>query len=143
MTPTTRSYALVAVVLCLAAGHVAASDTKSDAARQPAAVHAVTPAEAPLGKPVRKPLPVGKLVDINSASKAALKKLPGITDELADKIIANRPYGSKTWLASNGVLDGSTYYAIRTKIEARQPFASGAENVAYLEKMKKAKQAKP
>ena len=78
-----------------------------------------------------------KLVDINGSNKAALMKLPGITSADADKIIANRPYGSKTWLANNGIISDTTYFAIRSLIEAKQPFKTGAENVAFYEKLKK------
>jgi len=40
-----------------------------------------------------------KLVDINTAKKQELKKLPGISDAEADKMIAGRPFGSNTWLS--------------------------------------------
>lgn len=62
-----------------------------------------------------------KKVDINTANKAALTKLPGITDVEAEKIIANRPYGSKAWLVTNKVLDAGAYGAIKALIEAKQP----------------------
>lgn len=78
-----------------------------------------------------------KLVDINNASKAALKKLPGITNEQAEKIIANRPYGSKAWLVSNKVIEPGVYSGIKALIEARQPFKTAAENAAMYEKLKK------
>jgi DNA uptake protein ComE-like DNA-binding protein len=84
-----------------------------------------------------------KLVDINGANKAALMKLPGITAADADKIIANRPYGSKTWLATNKVISETAFYAIKPLIEAKQPFKTAAENVAFYEKLKKEKAAKP
>jgi DNA uptake protein ComE-like DNA-binding protein len=84
-----------------------------------------------------------KLVDINGANKAALKKLPGVTDALADKIIAGRPYGSKTWLLSNNVIDATAFYAIKPLIEAKQPFKTAEENAAFYEKLKKEKKAKP
>jgi len=82
------------------------------------------------------------MVDINSADKKALKKLPGMTDAQADKIIAGRPYGSKAWLVSNGVLDAATFESIKDRVVAKQPFKTAAENVAFYEKMKKEKAAK-
>ena len=45
-----------------------------------------------------------KPVDINSANKAELKKLPGIDDAKADKIIAGRPYLSKAHLVTRNVI---------------------------------------
>jgi competence protein ComEA len=78
-----------------------------------------------------------KLVDINNASQTALKKLPGITDEQAEKIIANRPYGSKAWLVTNKVIDPGTYGNIKALIEAKQPFKTAAENAAMYEQLKK------
>src|SRR5690349_11241278 len=61
-----------------------------------------------------------KLVDINSASKAELKKLPGIQDAQADKIIAGRPYGSKAWLVTHNIISGVHYEQIKSMIVAAQ-----------------------
>lgn len=71
-----------------------------------------------------------KLVDINGANKVALMKLPGVTAEVADKIIAGRPYGSKTWLVSDKVLDAAIYGAIKDLIVAKQPYKDAAKNAA-------------
>ncbi len=54
-----------------------------------------------------------KLIDINSAAKEELKKLPGISDAEADKIIAGRPFGSKASLATNGIISVETYQAVK------------------------------
>ena len=136
MTLKRFSSALAAVALLLCAGTAGAAD----ATAKPAPANAAAPqASSATHKPVVK----GKLVDINSANKAALMKLPGISDALADKIIAGRPYGSKTWLLSYSVIDGAAYDSIKARIEAKQPFKTAAENVAYFEKMKKQKAAKP
>ena len=75
-----------------------------------------------------------KRVDINSASKAALKKLPGITDVEAEKIIASRPYGSKAWLVTNKVIDAAAYDAIKMQIEAKQPYKSAEKNAVLYQK---------
>ena len=79
-----------------------------------------------------------QLVDINSAKKVELKKLPGISDTDADKIIAGRPYGSKAWLVTHKILPEATYQAVHGRIIAKQPFADGDKNAAlYAPKNKK------
>jgi DNA uptake protein ComE-like DNA-binding protein len=60
--------------------------------------------------------PKPKLVDINSASKAELQTLPGITPELADKIIAGRPYNSKAFLVTRKIVPDTVYEYIRKRI---------------------------
>jgi hypothetical protein len=77
-----------------------------------------------------------KLVDINSASSDELKKLPGIGDAEAAKIIAGRPYGSKSWLVGHKILAQDKYPAIRNLIIAKQPGKDAAKNAALLGKKK-------
>jgi len=64
-----------------------------------------------------------KAVDINSATKAQLKMLPGITDAYADKIIAGRPYLSKAFLVTKNILPNDLFQTLRKQIVARQPAA--------------------
>ena len=71
-----------------------------------------------------------KLVDINSASAAELKKLPGITDVEAAKIIAGRPYGSKAQLVSRQAVDANQYQTLKNLVQAKQPFKDAAKNAA-------------
>jgi DNA uptake protein ComE-like DNA-binding protein len=70
-------------------------------------------------------------VDINSASKDDLMKLPGITDELAQKIIDSRPYKTKTELTKKNVLTKAEYTKVRghviAKQEAKAPESKPAE----------------
>lgn len=61
-----------------------------------------------------------KLVDINSAKKAELKTLPAVTDELADKIIAGRPYLSKAHLLTHKVVPEDVYAGLRAQVIAKQ-----------------------
>ena len=67
-----------------------------------------------------------KPVDINSADKAELKKLPGIGDAEADKIIAGRPYLSKAHLVTHNVVSGEVYEKIKMQVIARQNKATEA-----------------
>lgn len=60
------------------------------------------------------------LVDINSATSAQLKTLPGITDAEAAKIVAGRPYLSKADLVSAKAIPAGRYLAIKRSIVARQ-----------------------
>lgn len=59
-----------------------------------------------------------KLVDINSASRKELKTLPGIGDAEAARIVANRPYASKTELVGKEVLPMGPYLSIKSRIVA-------------------------
>lgn len=61
-----------------------------------------------------------KLVDINSATKAELKTLPGVSDTLADKIIAGRPYLSKAHLLTHKVVPEDIYAGLRAQVIAKQ-----------------------
>jgi competence protein ComEA len=57
-----------------------------------------------------------KLVDINKASRSELKTLPGIGDAEAAKIIAARPYLTKTDLVTKNVLTIQAYDDLRKGI---------------------------
>ncbi|HJW72173.1 MAG TPA: helix-hairpin-helix domain-containing protein [Geothrix sp.] len=70
-----------------------------------------------------KKAPRYKLVDLNSATKDQLKKLPGITDELAARIIAGRPYMSKAHLVTHNIIAPDLYYPIKDRVAALQPKA--------------------
>ncbi|HXJ41272.1 MAG TPA: helix-hairpin-helix domain-containing protein [Bryobacteraceae bacterium] len=62
----------------------------------------------------------GALVDINRASAAELKALPGIGDAYSAAIIKNRPYANKAQLKSRNVVPDATYEKIKDKIIAKQ-----------------------
>jgi DNA uptake protein ComE-like DNA-binding protein len=59
-------------------------------------------------------------IDINRASMAELKTLPGIRDAYASAIVRNRPYKSKAQLLSRQVIPEAAYGKIRNKIVAKQ-----------------------
>ena len=108
MKNTTLKTAMIALALLLGAAPTHAQDKPS----APGAASAKS-AKKEAAKPV-------KLVDINSASKAELKKLPGVGEAEADKIIAGRPYRSKAELATKKILPTGIYLQIKGRIIARQ-----------------------
>lgn len=94
---------LIAASSLFGAGAGAASGS-SAAAGKPASAAAVAP---------------GPLVDINRASRAQLKTLPGIGDAYADRIVAGRPYLTKADLVTNQALPAGVYLSIKGRIIAR------------------------
>lgn len=61
------------------------------------------------------------LIDINSASKAELMRLPGIGEVNAQKIIDGRPYKMKSQLKSRNIITEAAYDKIADQIIAAQP----------------------
>jgi competence protein ComEA len=66
-------------------------------------------------------VPNTDLVDVNTATAAQLKALPGVTDSDSTKIIQSRPYSDKSQLLSKKVISEATYDKIKDHIVARQP----------------------
>ncbi len=84
----------------------------------PAAKPAV---EAPKTTPAVKSTKKASLMDINTATADELKTLPGMTDELSQKIIAGRPFKGKDQLLKQNIVDKAEYAKIRSLIVAKQP----------------------
>ncbi len=57
--------------------------------------------------------------NINRASSKDLQKLPGITPERAQAIIANRPYDESSQLVRKRILSPSEYSRLRTQVVVR------------------------
>ena len=61
-----------------------------------------------------------ELIDINTATEAQLKAIPGIGDAYSKKIIAGRPYAKKDQLVSKKIVPKDVYEKIKDKIIAKQ-----------------------
>ena len=66
-------------------------------------------------------VPKTGLVDINTATAAELKGLPGVSDAESAKIIQSRPYADKNQLMSRHVVSEATYDKIKDHVVAKQP----------------------
>jgi competence protein ComEA len=80
----------------------------------------LTAAVAFPGRDADAPPKTGNLVDINRASNAELKSLPGIRDAYAEAIVRNRPYKNKKQLLSKQVIPEAAYAKIKNRIVAKQ-----------------------
>lgn len=123
----------VALSVMLSAGLCAATDSKAPSPK-PTVSQATSSAANTKSQKVNT-APKVKLVDINSAQKDELKKLPGIGDAQAEKIMAGRPYGSKAHLITRNVLERGTYDAVNQLVVAK-PTKQLLDKVAALNKKK-------
>src|SRR5262245_16216543 len=78
------------------------------------------PAEAPKTEPAKKDELPKAMIDLNSATEAELKELPGIGEAYSKKIVAGRPYANKTQLVSRKIVPQATYDKIVDKVIAKQ-----------------------
>ena len=122
-----RALRAALTALALAAGTAAlAQDSKpAPQAAAPAPQAAPSKAQAPAPKAKAKAgrkrprKAKGKQLELNGATKAQLKALPGIDDARADRIIAARPFYTKGMLVN--VLGKDFYLALRDKVMVAPP----------------------
>jgi DNA uptake protein ComE-like DNA-binding protein len=65
---------------------------------------------------VREGLSSKKTIDLNKASKDDLTGLPGITNDKADRIIAERPYATAHQLVTRHILSEDEYAQISGRV---------------------------
>ena len=102
--------ALATSVLVMSLG-VLAHVTPPARAATPAARPA---AHAPMWKHATK-------VDLNTASRDELTKLPGIDEATADRILAARPFHAASELKSRKLVTTAEYAKIANRVTARAP----------------------
>ena len=59
-------------------------------------------------------------LDLNTATVAELKALPGMGAVYAQRIVENRPYSAKNQLVTRGILPQAIYDGIRERIVAHR-----------------------
>jgi len=69
-------------------------------------------------------------VDINKGTRKQLQKLPGVSDVVASKIIAGRPYASNRDLLTRKIINKEVYDNIRRRIYIKPASKSAAKNAA-------------
>ena len=115
---------LIAAALLLCANQSLAADKKPETPGASAGSASATEKGASAQKPAapakKQAAAPAKLVDINSARKAELMKLPGIGETEADKIIAGRPYPTKARLVTNNIVSIEVYEKLKRLVIAMQ-----------------------
>lgn len=66
-------------------------------------------------------------VDLNTAAKEDLMKLPGVDDATADKIIAARPFKSRSELESKNIVTKEQYSKLSAMVTVAPPAKSAAK----------------
>ena len=129
------SIALAAAVLVLGSSLSYAANDTADAP-QAATGKATAAAKTGHTETRHKIAASSKLVDINGASREQLMKLPGIGGAEADKIIAGRPYATKSHLVTQNIIPMGIFDKLRKRIIAKQPYKDGDKNAALYKKKK-------
>ena len=118
-----KSFRLPLTLLALTiAAPVLAAEPAVTSSSHPSATTAMpaTPAK-PAVSPQATVAPNAAMVDINSASAADLKGLPGVTETEAAKIVQGRPYKEPSDLISKKILSETVFGKIKDRLTAGHP----------------------
>jgi len=82
---------------------------------------AASPANAAPQPTIAEKIAASKeLLDINTATAAQLKELPGMGDAYVQRVVAGRPYAAKNQLTTRGILPAAEYEKIKPLIIAHR-----------------------
>ena len=123
MKHSTITTALIALTLSMFASLSVADESQKAKQANAADQAKAAPKKSKAAPPRVEP------VDINSATKEELKKLPGIGDAEAAKIIAGRPYLTKAHLQTHNVVSPGVYLTLSPLVVAKQKDAKFAKDV--------------
>jgi len=116
-----RRFAIGPILMAVALTALTGAQVNAATAAKPAPAASAPAPAGPASAATKKAAPATpvKLVDINSASRKELMTLPGIGTAEADKIIANRPYLTKTELVSKAALPVGPYVSLKHLVIAK------------------------
>jgi DNA uptake protein ComE-like DNA-binding protein len=69
-------------------------------------------------------------LDLNHCSREELLRLPGLSEDSADRILENRPYRSKFDLLNRLIIPDSVYIRLRSQVYVEPAAASQAVQIA-------------
>ena len=108
-----RLFVTVAALVLASPSAVAAAEASA-----PSKAVVAAPAKAPTAAKEGAAKPKPKPVDINNASVEQLAKVPGLDKAHAMKIVASRPYPTRAWLVTKGILSETKYAEVKDYLVA-------------------------
>jgi competence protein ComEA len=109
-----RLFVTVAALVLASPSAVAAAEASAPSKPVVAAPTKATTTAPKEGAAKPKPKPV----DINNASVEQLAKVPGLDKAHAMKIVASRPYPTRAWLVTKGILSETKYAEVKDYLVA-------------------------
>jgi competence protein ComEA len=113
-----RRQHLFAIALLTITTILGGHSTFAQTAAKPPAKKGAAPAKTSAGQ--AKTTEAAQLVDLNSASRDDLVKLPGVGDAYAQKIIDGRPYRAKSDLVQKKIVPAAAYAKFKDMVIAKQ-----------------------